>query len=366
MRITRLKRDNNVLSNLMIFLVVLFKFLLFYDVSEEFLLKLLPLLSLICIIDIFLKNNYTKKQLIRTFIIIIPLVIFSVIIRSPNFLFPILVALLSLNRNFKDIAKAFGYSILFFLILTIILNNFGVIRSYDILRKIDGVYKVRYTLGFPHPNALMGTLVACILCFLYAYDFPKKTSILFIIIAVIFYYITYSRTPLIMLISVYLFKLINKFSPKIKYKIAPYSFLLCFIIVIGTTLIYSNSHFETLNKLFSDRLFINQSFINNGHLFQILPNMEVLENTVVDNYHFNIILRFGIIGFIFYMVYNLYTLKKVNYDTNLMIMCLAYALSSLTEDIAMISSLNFIMTIQMIIYINKERFILTNNEVKKC
>lgn len=358
-----MKKNKGIFSKLIIIFTVLFKFLLNYQISETILIKLLPVVTVLCILGIIIKNKFTKSQILRTFFITIPLLIISLIIKSPNFLFPILIAIVCLDTDFKTIAKTFGYSILFFTIITIILNRLNVLPSNDILRYIDGVYKTRYTLGFIHPNALMGAIVCAIFCFIYAYDFPKKFNIIFLLFGIIFYYVTYSRTPFIMLLIVYILYVVKKIFPKCKFKIAPYFDVICFFILIFTAVLYSKYDIKALDLLFSNRLSTNYLFIKNGYLFGFLPNMNLLENAVIDSYHFNIIIRFGFVGFILYMIYNIRTFKLLSVDTNIMIICIVFAIAGLTEDIAMISSFNFIMTFQMIAYINPKKFLMTGDEI---
>ncbi|MBE6161267.1 MAG: hypothetical protein E7158_03505 [Firmicutes bacterium] len=358
-----MKKNKGILSKLIIIFVVLFKFLLNYQISETFLMKLLPVVTVLCILGIIIKNKFTKSQILRTFFITIPLLIISLIIKSPNFLFPVLIAIVSLDTDFKIIAKTFGYSILFFTIITILLNRLNILPSNDILRYIDGIYKTRYSLGFIHPNALMGAIVCAIFCFIYAYDFPKKFNIIFLILGSVFYYVTYSRTSFIMLLIVYILYVVKKKFPKYNFKIAAYFDVICFFILVFSAVLYSKCDIEALDLLFSNRLSINYLFMKNGYLFEFLPNMNLLENAVIDSYHFNIIIRFGFVGFILYMLYNIKTFKLLSADKNIMIICIAFAIAGLTEDIAMISSFNVIMTFQMIAYINSNRFLMTGDEI---
>ena len=90
------------LSDILIFFCVGFRFFLHYKINEKFLLLLLAGIAFAAILDIFNTNRLTKNQLIRLIIVSVPFAIIGILAESPNFIFPIIIATISLNRDFKD------------------------------------------------------------------------------------------------------------------------------------------------------------------------------------------------------------------------------------------------------------------------
>lgn len=354
-------RRTNFLSSIVIVLIVLYKFLLIFEVNEYYVVMVLPIILFACILHAYIVGRVNKRRVGRLVFIAVPVLVVSLITKSANFFLPLLVAASSTEEDKRVIAKKFGISILAFSLLTIILWRVGVLNDVQLLRGS----LVRHSYGFLHPNGL-GNSVACgLISLLYTYRNNTKLCIAAAIITLIVYKYSYSRTALVMMVAYFAILLITRLCKKNILKRAYILYWIFFIITLLTSLFPKVDAVKGMDTLFSNRIEINASFAKSGGFTEMFPNTELLESEslAIDNYYISLLIRFGLIGFIVFMVFNTKTIKQLSNDNELMIVVAVFALSTLSESTAMVASSNFLLSLQAIAYVRGDNCCQANDAI---
>lgn len=244
-------------------LITAFYFEYIYKLIEyEKLLKILFLLFSILIILFKIEFFKTKKNLIIIFI----LCIFMLILKRYYVTFAFFI--ISAVVNLKTRLKINLFVLLFYYILTIFFNNFGVLDFNNLsngIRKYGELMIFRHSLGFSHPNTAMAFLLPIffIIYYLYYSKYEKIIVLFMTIIGGFIFYYTYSRTSFLLVILFIILVIIkDKYIKKLK-NIFIYEGLFLFVFSI----IFSFAYSETkLNKILSGRLYLFKYYLMNYDL----------------------------------------------------------------------------------------------------
>lgn len=240
------------------------------------------------------------------------------------------------------------------LFTTIILNRFGIIPE-NIGYREDAITK-RYSLGFTHPNLL--SLYLTTIMFEIFYILKDKYKILttpfFIGIIIFINYITNTRTSMIILSTVLVFAILYSINKKIFDKIFENKFvkiliyalpiILTAITIICTVLNNIDPNkVIVIDKLFSNRLKWYSVFLekfNISILGQSIP--DTLENVVLDNAYLKILLKFGIITYIIFIIFAILSKKRAYQNKNYVALVLILLLEcyGLMETIVIVPTIN--------------------------
>lgn len=240
------------------------------------------------------------------------------------------------------------------LFTTIILNRFGIIPE-NIGYREDAIIK-RYSLGFTHPNLL--SLYLTTIMFEIFYILKDKYKILttpfFIGIIIFINYITNTRTSMIILSTVLVFAILYSINKKIFDKIFENKFvkiliyalpiILTAITIICTVLNNIDPNkVIVIDKLFSNRLKWYSVFLekfNISILGQSIP--DTLENVVLDNAYLKILLKFGIITYIIFIIFAILSKKRAYQNKNYVALVLILLLEcyGLMETIVIVPTIN--------------------------
>lgn len=333
---------------LLVFCIVMYKSIMYFPFVNNFMLY-----GLICFI-IFLtflmifKKKFKRSTFLK-FVIFFIFSIFAIINTiSVNLLFPILLVLVFEKSEYKIIAKYFLISLSFFFILTIFLNLVGILPSYNRIR----FNQIRYSLGFTYPGFVGLYLFFIFLSIFIAYDHEKRNMLLVAPIALIFYKLSLARAGLVGYLCLLLYaflpkKIIN--SKKFK-TIVKYAFPVLTIAVIVTVSLYQRYGLEELNALSSGRLLHYSVYIQNGLLTSPFGSVKI-EGYTIDNYYLSFFYDHGYFGYIIWLVLNHISIKRI-YDSKLLYGLFAIFLYGLFDSNAVVTSINFMITLQLLFLLN--------------
>lgn len=345
------KDKKNVVNSFIVFLIVLYKYLLnFNNISKYVLYLCIILITILTFISLF-KIKYSKKSFFLLMIFLLLSVIFMIENFSVNFLFIIYLALLFYKeKDYKTLAKYFFISLIICFIGTIILYIFGLIPDHIIYRRVDGVIKKRISLGFIHPNSVFLYYLGIVLSYYYAFS-PKSKKFIFIVIvsSYILYTLTLSRTGLLCIVVFLIMHLIKKEGKFIK-KIIPHVFLLFTITTLILIALFNNYGFDSLNELFSGRLYYYYYYIQKDLLFQPFGSSLIAHYTI-DNYYLVIFLYTGYIGYLIFLLINYISFKELKNDLNFSIVVFIFLLYGIFESNTIVSSVNFTLVIQFLVFL---------------
>lgn len=349
---------DTLLSNFVIFFVVFYKFLLFYNVPIFFSYTILFAIFFITFVYFIKRKFVQKRYLMRIFIFMTVCFFISWLNHSANFIFPCLIALACMNRKFKDIVKTFSIAITFCIFITILGNLAGIIESNNIVLPN---HDIRYSLGFKHPNGLMFYMLMSIFGFFYAYKFSLKWMFFALIMVLVAYVYTGSRTGLLSsLILFMLFFCTQTLKLKLKFRITSYLYLIMATVTFLSIAAFGIMDLQTVDRLFSNRLQHSFQFLKSGGLF-LHPNQNIREQVeaqelIIDNLYVSSIYFYGIIGSLIFAYMYCRSLFLLRYDKKIMIISSVLLIIGISEANLMNFSINYIAGLQAIALIKKEEF----------
>lgn len=280
------------------------------------------------IFDIFLVYNKNPKISTKQFLITGILFLISIIVyykaKDTIFLDLLFVVLASSNKKFNNILK---YDLIIKIIITsiiIISNSLGYAESQFLVTR-DGEY-LRNAYGFYHPNTLGMYLM--MIYFEFVLLNRKKTNLkiflLGIIMVIVIFITCNSRTAyysiilfLIYLVFNYFYKKIKKSDFKIsKIPLTEYMFIFVAALSLVITKLYeSGNHIAIfMDKVLSNRLSLQ---VTNMQAFPIsIFGDKITYIRTLDNGFIKLLLSFGIVSFIFYIIIFVKTIKKAKIKNN--------------------------------------------------
>lgn len=278
-------------------------------------LKLLNLIGIALILSYDIiklsRDQETKKKIAFSFLLIVSLITY---LQSTSTI-PLRLCLLIFAVHFFSFKKYIKLDFkirlsICILVFTLMLG--GIIDNYLQYRP-DGT--IRQTLGFAHPNTIGFYLTTLAMELLYLdYSTKRHTlrSIAFALsVLLINFFITNSRTPVILLIGVVVAYFIpqhlyNKiYQNKLIKFLIQYSFLLFTAISFSLAILYKLNPIigEKIDIIFSHRPMYYDAFIN--HYPYTIFGTNVPDKFYIytlDNSYILTILRFGIINYVIYLV----------------------------------------------------------------
>lgn len=348
----------NSLQFLEIFLIVIYKYFLAYNFRNNLILYSLILLSgFTCLIILFNKRKIIKR---RDFIVFCGLSLLSLgtiyILKSVNFVFPLMIAISFYNEDPRKIAKMFFWSLSICFVMTLILNCVNILPDKNLSRLINGVITIRYGLGFMNTAFVMLYYIPICLAYYYGYGYSKKCVIMTLFFGLILFYLCNSRTGIISLVAFEVLIIANekfKFVKKAASFFTPSMFTIIMALVISFTIISVNIDMTKVNDFLTGRINFNIEFYKNGYFSTLFGVTEKLK-LPLDIYYLYPLVRLGIIGCIIFNVLNFISLFRLRKDVSLMIIQLIILLYGLGDANVVVSNINFILSIQTLALINKD------------
>lgn len=334
----------NWFEGILVFLCILFKYLIVYGVSQTILYMYMMIVAVIIMIDI-INKKFSRNEFLKIMFFLGISAYFVVIYQDVNFLISFLLAMLCIRRNDNSFVKMFFISSVFMYILTIILNNFGVLESHNIYRMSENELILRNSLGFSHPNEVFLFFIPIALAGYYLYSDKIIYYIILIVTSSILYQISDSRTGFIVIICIIIFQLFSKKVVRFKLnKILPYVILILTILSIWLAKTYGNDLENNISDMFSGRPYYWNYYLENGKMFTILGKNQI-EDVYLDNFYLYMLVELGIVGYmIYYMIY--YNgFKKIYMNNKMVVIIITFLIYGISETNVIIGSINFLFAI---------------------
>ncbi len=352
---TLIERNINYFDALIIFLIILFKYLLNFRVPMLFLYLYIIIICVLTIVNIYYKK-FTISEFKKIAMFLIISMYFVVLYKDVNFLMSFLLATICIRRDNKGFIKAFFISSAILYLFTIILSKIGVVPSNNMTRIVDGVVFKRESLGFTHPNEVFLYFLPIVLCGYYLFGHKLGYYIVLILVSTMLYKLSYSRTGYIIILLVVFLNLIKN-SMKLKI-IMPYIMLILTAISIFIAVLYGQNLQNSVSELLSGRPYLWNYYIVNGYMFSILGK-GINSQYIMDNFYLFLFIELGLIGYLIYFIIYYKSLKILKYDSKLLIVILLFYIYGLTETNVIIGSIQFAFAIQI------KSIIINNKKLNK-
>lgn len=335
---------------LVVLFVVLFKYIKLEQTINDIYTYVL-LFILLAMTFIYLVVNNINKVNIKWFSYILFMSLYlGVLYRDVNILLPFIVSLLFLTDNnpVYKIVKYYLISLSIAFFGTVLCGYLGILESAKLSRVVGNIYIQRNSLGFSHPNTAFLYFFYIILGYYYISKNTKLFFIVTIISSFIVYKMTLCRTGFICIIIFLLSVLI--LSKLKKMRIIRYLFPILFIFTL--ILAYKFGDYNSfLNQLSSNRLYLWKYYISNHLVFNISGN-KLVPSYIIDNLYLNIILSFGIVGLILYVIMYYFSGRNVEKNIKLSIIFNIVLIYGIFETHTINSGINFLITIQILYLIS--------------
>ncbi len=363
----RVNKDD-FLNGLIVVLLIGYKYILMWSRTNNIYTNVMIIGIAIFSVIMLLKKKMYKSDIKSIVIILIFFLLAFYKSRTIDIVVSLLIALLYVNSEKAEekFLKVFTYSSCIFYISTIALYMLGILSNNASQRVIAGEVVGRNSLGFVHVNATFLYFVPIVLGFLYI-GRKKSTGKQFFclavmdILSIILYYYTLCRTGFILIIIlniIFLFR--NQLQ---KMKICNFIFQHSYIFLLGFMLVLcfmcGNDYTDPINKALSFRPSFGLEALRT---YPIRPfGFGVNEDLILDCAYLRILLSFGAIPYILYYYFHARTYRYFKEDNYLLIAVLVLSIYQLFENNYLYYT-NFLMTLQFIYFIRKNRIGSKKNE----
>ena len=343
---------------LLVFLIVLYKGIMYYPFINNHILYLLIIIIAVTTIIIIYRKKYSHRKFIQITILLLIATIAAFFVQSANLLFPVVILLIFDKSEYKTIAKYFFISLVFVFLLTIILNLTDIIPSYR-------CGEIRYSLGFPYPGFIGLYSFFIFLSAFIAFAHEKRNMVLSLPIALFLYKISLSRAGLIG----YLCLLVMAFLPSklIKTKkfknLVKLAFPLLTIVIVALTYAFTQGGLVELNEAMSGRLLHYSQYIKTGLLVRPFGS-SAIEGYTIDNYFLYFFYDYGFIGYIAWLILNHKSINNMN-DPKLLCAMLPIFFYGLFDSNAIVTSINPMISIQVYYFLVRQDKLSVQNISKE-
>ena len=254
---------------------------------------------------IILENRESNIKFILFSFILLILGFISVYFSNNKELLKLFLLIISFRKiNFDKFIKTDFIIKSCLIILVLLFNYLGFTNKIEIYR--DGIF--RNSFGFSHPNKLGLYLMMVCLDLYYIYRnknmiFPLIISLL---ISLFIYLFVDSRTSIVIILIIPVLIFITRRNYKlldnklVEFVLKNMFLIITFITIILSLKVNSNIKFiSNLNELLSYRLTLNNYFLNIYDINLFGNYVKTDGIYILDSSYINILLRFGIILFIF-------------------------------------------------------------------
>lgn len=307
-----------------------------------------------------IENLSSKIILVGLFVLIV-----TVITRDPNMLIPFLLAGSFYFQSSKHFVRCFFTASLICFIVHFIFYFMGIIEdSNSMIRYVDGEIKVRYSLGFEHPNSVFLFFSPIVFSYFYIKDrYITFGRLILLLVTIVIFEMTDSRTGFFLLLLFYWTMLFGQkaFFKKIVQKMIQHSFLIFTGISLWIASVFGELGNE-VNSFLSNRPLIWNRYLSLGvNLFG--QDIQALAYTnPLDNYYIYILYDQGLIiwGLIAFLYYNFFK-QAIKYgNIKLTIIMFFYLIYGLFETNTILFSTNFTLAFLFVSYFEPKYFSVGN------
>lgn len=345
-----------------------------YDGTSSIYQITMILVTIGLLVQYFTQKRYTKKEICCSIILTIFAV--TITLASKQFAILSLVVVLISSKN-VDLHQLIGKILkvhVFFCLLNITGWILGLVPDHSGILSKGGRIIYSYSLGYSHPN-IAGLQFLVFLLLHLCYKRSKLVYAYLVSLTIIIYLMCRSRTCLYLsIVSLFFFiffdglskyKKLGKFIFKMRYFIYLYPIMMAFISIGGVYLYINGNAWATLaNAITSGRLQLGERYMNLYHirLFgqEIYSSSNAESYMRLDNGYLNIILRFGLIFFLLFIVAHIICLHKLikfekYYECLTIVLFLTYGLTeAYIYNIFINFSLLYLSILMYPLYIRKE------------
>lgn len=366
-----LKKDKLVADVILILLLFYRYFLMWTRINSpitNFLIIGIAILSIILLFGKKINRRNTKTIIFAIVFIIISYINGKTIDIIVSFLLAFYYFNLenSLDDSINNFLKTYTLTSCVLYVTTICLSTFGVIKSIDSTRLVDGVTNVRNSFGFIHVNATFMYFVPIFLGLLYINkNKPKKRRVLLLIIldliSLVIYKASLCRTGFFMIILINVLVALKK--PLQNSKIVNFIFKYFYVIIpfiIIPLVITSANDFSanSLNRALSFRPYYIYQALHNYSITFLGRNIST--KVIIDCAYLKILINFGLISYVMFSYLNIKTYKLTS-NYMLKITLITYLIYQVFEANYLYQT-NFIMILQFMYMLRISGS--HNNEIK--
>lgn len=254
-----------------------------------------------------IRESYTRREFCNMFFVVTLGLLCLVIGKETTVLFTAIAICGMKNIDCEKIIKDVLWIRITTFLIMVTLSSFGVIENDYMLFNRSGEEVYRYMFGYDHPNMAHMSLTIIILLYLYVYDSQLQWFHYLgaLMISVVFYHFTYSRTGLILsVVSV----VISAIQRKQEFRIGlmwcfKHAYVLLFAFTLLSGLLYGHvGALEDLNELMTGRIEFNHALLTS--FFPPIIGSSVYNQTITfDNGYLTMLYQGGIVAFLWFSYY---------------------------------------------------------------
>lgn len=287
--------------------------------------KIASITTIIFLLIKVFDTRYTKKEIIKMFLLFISAFLFLIISRKPTLSISILFLISSKGINIKKYFKVFFLASIIPFVLVVILSLLNILPNVAITMSrmsAEGIVQItRYSLGYYHPNVtyMYFFIIISLYILIRNNSLRRIEYILIIFISIVLYLITLSRSGLIctllLLIMLIFYKKFFEFCTLFK------SFISFIPLIIGGSVLLlsylyteNNIIISIINKIFSGRLFYNKMFLAEFGIPIIGTNVNafIASGNYLDSSYIILLMNYGIITFCVFLYCSFKVIKQLS------------------------------------------------------
>lgn len=338
-----------------VFFALLFKYWSIWGLMDDSLKYVFLLVSIFFALLNLFRKKYSKKSMRSILLFGVLSAIVCYITGEIDFIYAFLLAMVFMDEEEGDylFIKYYVLSGLILFLITILFGKLGITKSYNAIRRIDGVTIQRSSLGFEHVNAVFKNFFPICLG-LYMLFYNKKTSkkILLYSVIVLTGYVLYKatncRTGYIAVILIPIADIIySRMIKKRNFKIIKYFFIIFTLVSVGIAFAFGKSNNE-VNVLLSNRPILYYEMLTQS-------NITLFGNeSNVDNTYFWLLYHKGLIVYMLYLLIYMKSVEKLSLSGIFVLPILLFGVYSMFENLD-VYNYNFLFVIELITILNKNK-----------
>lgn len=322
-------------------------------------------LNILLFLKWLLQNKVNFKILIIIFTFLVIAALTYLFTKETLFMIMLMSAIIISKSSYEDIFRFIFKVRLLMLLFILFLSLSGILSIFetDIYKGGAGITVVGYGLGYTHPNRLaytVGFLVLLYICYKNSKIKKKHLAVIFSI-SWITYLVTKTRTLIaVTLIVIFLLFIVmyakeKNMAKRIFNRMAEYVMPICAVLSLGMPILqlYSNGKVKTFLQFINGHL--GSRFT---HIYRVLLNykipiwggrikFELLDDlygySTVDNGYLRLLYEFGSFGFLVFLLFYLYSVRKLikNKQYVFVVVIIAVSLWAILENILRSFAINF-------------------------
>lgn len=338
-----------------VFFALLFKYWSIWGLMADSLKYVFLLVSIFFSLLSLFRKKYSKKAIRSILLFGLLSVVVCYITGEIDFIYAFLLATVFMDEEEGDylFIKYYVLSGLILFLITILFGKLGITKSYNAIRRVDGVTIQRSSLGFEHVNAVFKNYFPiCLGLYMLFYNqkFSKRLLLYGIIVSTgyVLYKSTNCRTGYIAVILIPIADIIYSYIIKKRnFRIIKYFFIIFTIISVGIAFAFGRANSE-VNVLLSNRPILYYEMLTKS-------NITLFGNeSNVDNTYFWLLYHKGLFVYMLYLLIYMKSVEKLSLNKIFILPILLFGVYSMFENLD-VYNYNFLFVIELITILNKNK-----------